>query len=182
MLFVNDSSCSWPSHFWQARTISLAVGGLISLKKTERRWLINLLESLNFIFLFWKCLGFSEKQELGIEFGFGNTNTKKKNSVFVVRLKFSVSQTLFLSDALRPQLFQDVVKVTGVWVTVAGQVGAKLGFVMHLVPNDRICLARSAGCAHWEDQPAVPSNQQQLQHLLEPQLFRIKAENLEYVN
>ncbi len=104
------------------------------------------------------------------------TLNTKKHSVFVVRLEFSVPQTLFLSDALRPQLFQDVVKVTGVWVTVAGQVGAKLGLVMHLVPNDRIRLARGAGCAHWEDQPAVPSNQQQLQHLSEQELFRIKAE------
>ncbi len=76
------------------------------------------------------------------------TLTQKKHSVFVVRLEFSVPQTLVLSDALCPQLFQDVVKVTGVWVTVTGQVGAKLGLVMYLVPNDRIRLARGAGCAH----------------------------------
>lgn len=90
------------------------------------------------------------------------TLTQKKHPVFVVRLEFSVPQTLFLSDALRPQLLQDIVKVAGVWVTMAGQVGAELGLVMHLVPNDRIRLACSAGCAHRKDEPAVPSNQQQL--------------------
>lgn len=82
-------------------------------------------------------------------------------------------QTLLLGDALSLELFQDVVQVAGVRVTVARQVGAELRLVVNLVPDDRVGLARGAGRAHGENEPAVPRYQEQPQNLDEEILLRV---------
>lgn len=76
-------------------------------------------------------------------------------------------QTLLLGDALSLQLFQDIVQVARVGVTVARQVGAKLRLVMNLVPDDGVGLAGGARCAHGENQPTVPRYQEEPQNLQE---------------
>lgn len=72
---------------------------------------------------------------------------------------------ILLSHALGRQLCQHVVQVVGVWVSVAGQVGAKLGLVMDLVPDHRVRFPCGAGCANGEDEPPVPRHDQQPQDL-----------------
>ena len=48
---------------------------------------------------------------------------------------------------------------------VARQVGAELGLVVDLVPDDGVRLAGGAGRAHREDETTVPGHQQQTQDL-----------------
>ncbi|TNN67863.1 hypothetical protein EYF80_021832 [Liparis tanakae] len=72
---------------------------------------------------------------------------------------------LLLGDALSLQLLQNVVQVARVGVAVARQVGAELRLVVHLVPDDRVRLARGAGRTHGENEPAVPRHQKKPQNL-----------------
>lgn len=81
-------------------------------------------------------------------------------------LRPSVLQVV-LADPLSRQLRQDVVQVIGVGVTVARQIGAKLGLVVNLVPHHRVRLPRGAGRADGEDQAPVPRCDQQLQDLVD---------------
>lgn len=75
------------------------------------------------------------------------------------------SQALLLSDALGFELLQHVVQVARVGVAVTREVGAKLGLVVHLVPDHRVGLAGGAGRADGEDEVTVPRHQQQPQNL-----------------
>lgn len=94
------------------------------------------------------------------------TLKKKLPTRILDLLLSSVSgQTLLLGDPLSLELLENVVQVTRVRVTVARQVGAKLGLVVHLVPDDCVRLACSAGRTDGENEPAVPGHQQQPQHL-----------------
>lgn len=70
-----------------------------------------------------------------------------------------------LADPLGQKLCQDVVKIVGVGVAVAGQVGAKFCLVVNLVPHHCVRLARGAGRANGEDEAPVPGHDQQLQDL-----------------
>lgn len=74
-------------------------------------------------------------------------------------------QALLLRDALSLELLQHVVQVAGVRVAVARQVGAKLGLVVHLVPDYRVRLAGGAGRTHGENESAVPRHQKEPQYL-----------------
>lgn len=66
---------------------------------------------------------------------------------------------------MRCQLREDVVQIVGVRVAVARQVGAKLSFVVDLVPHHSVRLARGAGRPNGEDEAAVPCHDQQFQNL-----------------
>lgn len=55
--------------------------------------------------------------------------------------------------------------MAGVGVPVAREVGAELGLVMHLVPDDRVALTGSARRTHRENEPTIPRYQKQPQNL-----------------
>ena len=70
-----------------------------------------------------------------------------------------------VGDALDGQLHGNVVQVVGVRVAVARVVGAKLGFVVDLVPDDGALLAGRDGLPDGEGESPLPRLPQQPQHL-----------------
>lgn len=88
----------------------------------------------------------------------------ERRSLFTNSAGLSVLQVV-LADPLGRQLGQNVVQVVEVGVAVAREVGAKLCFVVDLVPHHRVRLSRGAGGADGEDEASVPRHDQQLQDL-----------------
>lgn len=70
-----------------------------------------------------------------------------------------------LRNALGGQFGQHIIQVIGIWVAMASEVGAKLRLVVHLIPDNGVRLARSAGSPDGENEAAVPGHKQQLQNL-----------------
>lgn len=69
------------------------------------------------------------------------------------------------AHTLSRQFSHHVIQVVGVGVTVAREVRAELGFMVNLVPHDRIRLSCGAGRPDGEDQATIPRRDEQLQRL-----------------